>query len=45
MLAPELVESYRNDPESVYHTWFLGEERLRFFRVTQRRTMAQKIRQ
>lgn len=32
-----LVESYKNDPESVYNTWFVGsEERLKAFRSIRR---------
>ena len=31
-----LVERYCSDPESVYHTWFLGEERLKAFRTIRR---------
>lgn len=33
MLSAELVERYHLDPESIFHTWFLGSERLKFFRV------------
>lgn len=31
-----LVQRYCNDPESVYHTWFLGEDRLKAFRTIRR---------
>lgn len=31
-----LIQRYRSDPESVYHTWFLGEERLKAFRTIRR---------
>lgn len=31
-----LVQRYCGDPESVYHTWFLGEERLKAFRTIRR---------
>jgi type II restriction enzyme len=31
-----LVQRYCSDPESVYHTWFLGEERLKAFRTIRR---------
>lgn len=31
-----LVDRYHSDPESVYHTWFLGEERLKAFRTIRR---------
>lgn len=37
--SPELqtlVLRYCDDPESVYHTWFLGEERLKAFRTIRR---------
>jgi len=37
--SPELqilVQRYCDDPESVYHTWFLGEERLKAFRTIRR---------
>jgi len=33
---PALVRRYCADPESVYHTWFLGEERLKAFRTIRR---------
>jgi len=42
-----LVESYKNDPESVYNTWFVGsEERLKAFRSIRRGvgTVVQDIR-
>lgn len=30
----KLIDEYRNDPESVYHTWFInGEDRLKAFRT------------
>ncbi|WP_243317108.1 type II restriction endonuclease [Geothrix paludis] len=32
----EVVGRYRADPESVYHTWFLGEDRLKAFRIIRR---------
>ena len=38
-LSPELsilVSRYCADPESVYHTWFLGEDRLKAFRTIRR---------
>lgn len=31
-----LVKRYCADPESVYHTWFLGEDRLKAFRTIRR---------
>jgi len=31
-----LVQRYCEDPESVYHTWFLGEDRLKAFRTIKR---------
>lgn len=31
-----LIQRYCGDPESVYHTWFLGEERLKAFRTIHR---------
>lgn len=31
-----LVQRYCEDPESVYHTWFLGEDRLKAFRTIRR---------
>jgi type II restriction enzyme len=34
-LAP-LAERYRDDPESVHHTWFLGPDRLKAFRTIRR---------
>lgn len=33
---PALVRRYCADPESVYHTWFRGEERLKAFRTIRR---------
>lgn len=36
MLSNDLIQRYHADPESVYGTWFLDEERLRFFRVIRR---------
>lgn len=30
------MHRYREDPESVYHTWFLGEDRLKAFRTIRR---------
>jgi type II restriction enzyme len=33
MLPSQLVERYHSDPESVYATWFLQEERLKAFRT------------
>jgi len=36
MLPQELVERYHADPESVYHTWFLDEGRLKVFRTIRR---------
>lgn len=32
----DLVGRYCGDPESVYHTWFLGEDRLKAFRTLRR---------
>ena len=33
----ELIDRYRNDPESVYNTWFIsGEERMKAFRAIRR---------
>ncbi len=32
----ELIQRYRSDDESVYHTWFLGEDRLKAFRTIRR---------
>jgi type II restriction enzyme len=31
-----LIERYRQDPESVHRTWFLGDERLKAFRTIRR---------
>ncbi len=31
-----IVQRYKADPESVHHTWFLGEERLKAFRTIRR---------
>jgi type II restriction enzyme len=31
-----VLQQYRTDPESVFHTWFLGEERLKAFRTIRR---------
>lgn len=31
-----LIQRYRTDPESVFHTWFLGEDRLKAFRTIRR---------
>ena len=31
-----LIQRYRTDAESVYHTWFLGEDRLKAFRTIRR---------
>lgn len=34
---PSLIERYKRDPESVYHTWFLGgEARMKAFRAIRR---------
>jgi len=33
---PNLVQRYCEDRESVYHTWFLGEDRLKAFRTIRR---------
>ncbi len=33
---PELITLYRQDPESVYQTWFLGDDRLKAFRTIRR---------
>ena len=34
---PSLIERYKNDPESVYHTWFVGgEARMKAFRAIRR---------
>lgn len=34
---PSLIERYKHDPESVYHTWFLGgEARMKAFRAIRR---------
>ncbi|MBK8724678.1 MAG: hypothetical protein IPL96_01175 [Holophagaceae bacterium] len=34
-----LLQRYRADPESVFHTWFLGEDRLKAFRTIRRGVM------
>lgn len=31
-----LIQRYKTDPESVFHTWFLGEDRLKAFRTIRR---------
>jgi type II restriction enzyme len=40
LIAPNsldaLIQRYRSDPESVYQTWFLGEDRLKAFRTIRR---------
>ena len=33
---PELIILYRQDPECVYQTWFLGDDRLKAFRTIRR---------
>ncbi|MDP1809351.1 MAG: hypothetical protein Q8L35_07450 [Actinomycetota bacterium] len=32
----ELIESYKHDDESVYHTWFTDAERLKYFGAIRR---------